>query len=67
MGEVKKIYREAKNKVREAGREFDGHSVNDDVGNAGDDARDRIANAGDEARKGARDARRDAELHRRGH
>ena len=55
MDDAKKVYREGENKVREAGREWDGHDVGDDVGNLGDDLRKDVGNAGDDIRRTARE------------
>jgi hypothetical protein len=55
MDDVKRGFREAENKTREAGRELDGHDVTDDIGNAGDDIRKELGNAGDATRRTADD------------
>jgi hypothetical protein len=67
MDDVKRGYREAENKAREAGREMDGHDLSDDIGNAGDDIRKDLGNAGDAMRRGAEDVadRADDEADRR--
>lgn len=51
MDDVKRGYREAENKTKEAARELDGHQVSDDLGNLGDDIRQGLGNAGDEIRR----------------
>ena len=60
MDDAKKIYREGENKVREAGREFDGHDAGDDVGNLGDDIRKDLGNAGDDMRRTAKESQDEA-------
>jgi hypothetical protein len=74
--DVKKVVREGENKVREVGRELDGHDVGDDIGNAGDDIRKDLGNAGDDIRKdlgnAGDDIRRNVgdtadRIHREGH
>ena len=55
MDDLKKGYRAVETKVKEVGRELDGHSVNDDIGNAGDQARKSLGNAGDDVRRAAKD------------
>jgi hypothetical protein len=63
--EIKKTLRGLTTDARKAGREADGHTAKDDIGNAGDDARRGAADARDDARKGAsrvgQDLRRGAE------
>jgi hypothetical protein len=52
MDDVKRAYRDAENKTKEAWRKSDGdESVNDKVANVGDDIRAGLGNAGDEARE----------------
>ena len=51
MDDVKKVYREGENRVKEAAREVDGHTIADDIGNAGDDLRQDIGNLGDDIRR----------------
>ena len=51
MDDAKKAYREGENKVKEAAREVDGHTLTDDIGNAGDDLRQDIGNLGDDMRR----------------
>lgn len=61
MDDLKRIYREGEDKVKEGGRELDGHDVGDDVGNAGDDIRKGLGNAGDDLRREGRGAEKDYE------
>ncbi len=61
MKEIRKAVRDLQTGLRKAGREADGHTVSDDIGNAGDEARKRAANARDDARSGAR------QVHSRAH
>jgi hypothetical protein len=56
MDDLKKGYRAVETKVKEVGRELDGHSLNDDIGNAGDQTRKNLGNAGDDLRRAAKDA-----------
>ena len=63
MDELKKTVRGLTNRGRKAGREIDGHTVKDEVGNAGDDARMHIANAEDDAKAAARRSRDRAHEH----
>ena len=51
MDDVKKVYREGEQTVKEAWRQVDGESVADKVGNAGDEVRKQLGNAGDELDK----------------
>jgi hypothetical protein len=57
LKEIKRAARELQNRGKAGMREIDGHTVSDDVGNAGDTIRKDIANAGDDARGEARKAR----------
>ncbi|HVA84796.1 MAG TPA: hypothetical protein VNF73_00615 [Candidatus Saccharimonadales bacterium] len=61
MDDLKKGYREVETKVRETGRELDGHSLDDDIGDAGDELRKDMGNAGDDARRAVNGATREAE------
>ena len=56
MDDIKRGLREAENKVKEVGRELDGHDAGDDVGNAGDDIRQGLGNAGDDVRRAGDEA-----------
>jgi hypothetical protein len=60
MDDVKKVYREGETKTKEAARELDGHSLSDDIGNAGDEMRKNLGNAGDDARRAEREGEADA-------
>ena len=51
MDDVKRMYREGEQKVKEGVRELDGHDAGDDIGNAGDKLRKDLGNAGDEFRR----------------
>ena len=52
MDDAKRAYREAENKTKETLRRSDGdESLEDKLGNAGDDIRHGLGNAGDEARE----------------
>ncbi len=61
MDDLKRIYREGEDKVKEAARDIDGHDPSDDLGNAGDDIRKDLGNAGDDARRAERDSEREAD------
>ncbi len=63
MGDAKKIYRAGRDKLRQVGRDADGHTLADDAGNIGDSARTSLSNARDDVREGARGVKRDAERH----
>jgi hypothetical protein len=65
MDNLKKGYREGEKKVREVGRDIDGHDVGDDVGNLGDEIKTRVGNAGDDIRTGVRNAEDEVERHDR--
>jgi hypothetical protein len=56
VDDLKHIYREGEQKVKETAREIDGHDASDDVGNAGDEVRKDLGNAGDDARRAEREA-----------
>ncbi len=58
--DIKKPFREAENKMKEAGRELDGHDASDDVGNAGDDIRKDAGNFGDDIRRDMHNREADA-------
>ena len=60
MDDIKRGLREAENKVKEVGRDLDGHDASDDVGNAGDDIRQGLGNAGDDLRRAGDDAHDEA-------
>ena len=60
MDDAKKVYREGENKIREAGREMNGHDVGDDVGDLGDDIRTDLGNAGDDVRRTAKESQDEA-------
>lgn len=64
MDDLKRIYREGEEKVKEGAREIDGHDTSDDVGNAGDDVRKGLGNAGDDMRRAGRESQDDAERDR---
>jgi hypothetical protein len=61
MDDVKRVYREGETKTKETARELDGHSVSDDIGNAGDELRKNLGNAGDRARNAEQDAERNVD------
>lgn len=56
MDEMKKAAREGETATRKQLREVDGHTVSDDVANAGDEIRKNLGNAGDDARSAVRNA-----------
>jgi hypothetical protein len=55
--EMKRIYREGEETVKEKVRDIDGHQVEDDIGNAGDEVRKKLGNLGDDARDAVDDTR----------
>ena len=57
MKDLKRAARDVVTKGKAAGREIDGHSTSDDVGNAGDRIRQGYGNAKDEARDESRKSR----------
>ncbi len=57
MKDIRRAAREAVTRGRAALRELNGHTLSDDVGNAGDTIRKDAANARDEARDEARRSR----------
>ena len=61
--DVKKTAREADKKLREAGREANGHDLRDDLGNLGDEIKTRVGNAGDDIRTGTQNVKREADRH----
>ncbi len=65
MDGIKKTVRETDKKVREAGREVDGHDVRDDVGNVGDEIKTRVGDAADDVRTGVGNLEREADRHGR--
>lgn len=56
MKDIRKTARDLQTGARRAGREVDGHTVSDDVGNAGDQIRKDADNARDEAKSGSHDS-----------
>ncbi len=64
MKEIKRAARDLMTKGKEAGREVDGHSVSDDIGNAGDRIRQGYGNAKDEAHDEERKSRNQSEAER---
>ena len=58
--DIKDTARDIKTGTKEAVRDSDGHSFDDDLGNAGDRIKDGLGKAGDKARDGAADLDRDA-------
>ena len=63
MDDVKQVYRDTKNQVKEQVRKIDGDSPADVVGNAGDDVRDGLGDAADQANKKVDQARDEAAKH----
>ena len=57
MKDIKRAARDLVTKGKAAGREVDGHSTSDDVGNAGDRIRQSFGNAKDEVRDESRKSR----------
>ena len=55
MNEIRKALRGITTGGKRAGREADGHTLSDDIGNAGDTARKDVANARDDAREKSRE------------
>jgi hypothetical protein len=51
VDDMKKAGRNIATETRKQVREIDGHQLDDDVGNAGDEIRKDLGNAGDEIRK----------------
>jgi hypothetical protein len=49
--EMKRIYREGEETVKEKVRDIDGHQIEDDIGNAGDEVRKGLGNLGDDVRR----------------
>ena len=66
MKDLKRAARDLVTRGKEAGREVDGHSTSDDIGNAGDRVRQAYGNARDEARDEARKSRSRADDDRSG-
>ncbi len=66
MKDLKRAARDLVTKGKETGREVDGHSVSDDVGNAGDRIRQGYGNAKDEANDESRKSRDRAQDERSG-
>ncbi len=66
MKDIKRAARDLVTKGKAAGREADGHSVSDDIGNAGDRIREDYGNAKDEARDESRKSRDRAQDDRSG-
>jgi hypothetical protein len=61
MDDVKKVYREGEQKVKEAVRGVDGTDLKDQVGNAGDQIRKDAGNAGDDMKREYERQTRDTE------
>ncbi len=67
MKEIKRAAREIQNRGKAGMREVDGHTVSDDIGNAGDTIRKNVADAHDEAQDEARKSRARSEEERNAH
>jgi hypothetical protein len=61
LKDLKRAARDLVTRGKSAGREIDGHSTSDDVGNAGDRIRQDYGNAKDEAQDEARKSRNQAD------
>ena len=51
MDDMKKAGRNIATETKKQARELDGHQLDDDIGNAGDEIRKDLGNAGDEIHK----------------
>jgi hypothetical protein len=49
--DLKRMYREGEETVKEKVRDIDGHQIEDDIGNAGDEVRKNLGNLGDDVRR----------------
>ena len=66
MKDIRRAARDLVTRGKEAGREVDGHSTSDDVGNAGDRIRQGYGDAKDEAKDEARKSGNQADRERSG-